>query len=314
MEHNNNSSWVRRSISISILLLVALGAITWLVKNRSIAPADNSNTKMRVVTSFYPLYFFAQQIGGDMVSVINLTPAGTEPHDYEPTPKDIAQIEKSKLLVLNGGGLEAWGDKVTKNIDQNNTRVVVAGKDIIEAAQAQEGTANIDPHIWLSLPLAIKMVEKIKMGIEQADPTNSSYYDARASVLEAKLADLHQEYQKGLASCVNTNIITSHAAFGYLGATYGLHPVSIAGLSPDTEPSPRQLGDIVQLARKNNTKYIFFESLVSPKLSETIAREVGAQTLVLNPLEGLTPDEIMGGSDYFTEMKINLKNLETACK
>lgn len=314
MEMNNNSSWIRKSITIAILFLVALGATIWLVKNRLVAPVDTSNTKMRVITSFYPLYFFAQQIGGDMVSVMNLTPAGTEPHDYEPTPKDITEIEKSKLLILNGGGLEAWGDKVTKNIDQDKTRVVVAGKDIIEAAQIEEGTANIDPHIWLSPPLAIKMIEKIKLGFEQSDPTNISYYDARASALQSKIADLHQEYQKGLAACVHTTIITSHAAFGHLGAAYGLHPVSIAGLSPDSEPSPRQLGDIVQLARKSNTKYIFFESLVSPKLSETIAREVGAQTLVLNPLEGLTPDEIAQGSDYFTEMKTNLKNLEMACK
>lgn len=305
MERNNNSPRARKIINISILIIIAAIAIVWLVKNR---PAENQGgTKIRVVTSFYPLYFFAQQIGGDKVSVVNLTPAGTEPHDYEPTPKDIVEIEKSKLLVLNGVGLEAWGDKVTKNINQNKTLVVVAGKNIVDGA-------NSDPHIWLSPQLATQMVEKIKVGLEQIDSVNTAYYEARASELKNNLSLLHTEYQKGLAGCQNKNIITSHAAFAYVGIAYGFRPVPIAGLSPDTEPSPRQLGDIVQVARKNNTKYIFFESLVSSKLSETIAREVGAQTLVLNPLEGLTPDEVAQGKDYFTEMRSNLQNLELACR
>ena len=131
-----------------------------------------------------------------------------------------------------------------------------------------------------------------------------------------KLDDLDRQYRRGLANCQEKNIVTSHAAFGYLATAYGLNQVSITGLSPDAQPSPRQLADIVKFTRANNVKYIFFESLVSPKLSKTIATEIGAQTMVLNPLEGLTDEEVSQGNNYFTEMENNLANLKTAleCK
>ena len=119
-------------------------------------------------------------------------------------------------------------------------------------------------------------------------------------------------YRQGLSNCAEKNIITSHAAFGYLATTYGLNQVSISGLSPDAEPSPQQLADIVKFAKDSHVKYIFFESLVSPKLSQAIANEVGAQTLVLNPIEGLSDEELAQGKDYFSIMRNNLKNLQTA--
>ncbi|MFZ2979333.1 MAG: zinc ABC transporter substrate-binding protein, partial [Candidatus Magasanikiibacteriota bacterium] len=265
---------------------------------------------------FYPLYFFASQIGGDKAQVINITPAGIEPHDYEPKAQDMAKIENSSLLILNGGGLESWGKNVEININPEHTKILTVGDGLLNRQITENGKESIDPHIWLSPEVSIKIVDKITEGFISVDFVNKDYYLANADILKERLSNLSLSYKQGLSNCVGKNIITSHTAFGYLAATYGFNQVSIAGLSPDAEPSTKQLVDIVKFAKLNNVKFIFFESLVSPKLSETIANEIGAQTLVLNPLEGLTADEVTQGKDYFSEMQNNLLNLEIAlqCK
>jgi zinc transport system substrate-binding protein len=271
-----------------------------------------TGAKIKVSTSFYPLYFFASQIGGDKAEVTNITPAGSEPHDYEPTAADILQIENSQLLILNGGGLEAWGNNVSQNINANFTKVIVAGEGLTTQQITENGQSVIDPHVWLSPTLAAQMVDKIVQGFIAVDPINQVYYQANADSLKAKLTILDREYAKGLSNCAQQDIVTSHAAFGYLAASYHLQQIPIAGLSPDAEPSPQQLVNLVSLVREQQIKYIFFESLVSPKLAQTMAHEVGAQTLILNPLEGLTATELAQGQDYFTEMRSNLINLQIA--
>lgn len=287
---------------------------------------ENNSPKIKVVTSFYPLYFFTSQIAGDKADVSNLIPSGAEPHGYEPTARDMAQIESSNLLVLNGGGLEGWGENIKSNFNKDKTKVVVAGEGLTTKTMeeeeheehAEEGHHHdgIDPHIWLSPILAQQMIDKIEFGLSEVDPNNSSYYKSNAEILKNKLSVLDEEFKKGLATCGDKNIITSHAAFAYLASAYGLNQISIAGLSSEEEPSSKEMAEIVKFAKDNNVKYIFFESLISPKLSETIAKEIGAQTLLLNPIGGLTEDEINSGKDYFTEMRSNLANLKIAlqCK
>jgi zinc transport system substrate-binding protein len=304
----------KKIIFYFILGIIFIGVLT-LIVNNIYKPTTQSN-KLQITTSFYPLYYLSQQIAGDKANVINITPAGAEPHDYEPTAQDIAQIENSKLLVLDGTGLEAWGSSIKQNLDPKNTTVLTVGEGLINQQVMENGQKVIDPHIWLSPPLVKQIVDKIAQAFIQIDPVNTSYYQANADALKTKLDSLDVQYKQGLANCAEKNIITSHAAFGYLATTYGLNQVPIAGLSPDAEPSPQQLADIVKFAKANNVKYIFFESLVSPKLSDTIATEVGAKTLVLNPIEGLTNDEIAQGKTYFTEMQNNLTNLRIAlqCK
>jgi zinc transport system substrate-binding protein len=298
-----------------ILGFIFIGVVSYFVKNIG-NPASTVQTKdtskIQVVASFYPLYFFSSQIGGDKALVTNIVPAGAEPHDYEPTAQDMAKMESSKLIVLNGGGLEAWSDDMKKNIDTKNTAIITAGEGLTTQQVTEDGETGTDPHVWLDPPLAEKMVDKITQGFQQVDPANKDYYQANANALKAKLSDLDLAYKQGLSSCKEKNIITSHAAFGYLAMTYGLNQVSIAGLSPDAEPSPSQLADIVKFAKDNNVKYIFFESLVSPKLSQTIATEIGAKTLVLNPIEGLSDEELAQGKNYLTVMQDNLTNLQTA--
>lgn len=302
----------QKDIIIFLVIVIVIVGGVWFFKSRATGPSAPVSTKLQVTTSFYPLYFFTTQIAGDRADVTNIIPTGAEPHDYEPSAQDIIEMTNSKLLLLNGGGLEAWGDKIAQVINPSHTLIVTVGQDITNQMVNENGANIVDPHIWLSPPLAKTIVEKIVAGFAQVDPNNSVYYEMNAQALLLKLDDLDNAYKTGLANCASADIITSHAAFGYLATAYHLNQIPIAGLSPDAEPSPKQLGDIVQLAKKDNIKYIFFESLASPKLSETIAHEVGAQTLVLNPIEGLTPDEVAQGNDYFTEMQKNLENLQLA--
>lgn len=310
---------------IVIILLVISGLFFW--ASRAVRQISNPSGKIPVAASFYPLYFFAAEIGGDKAAVINITPSGTEPHDYELTAQDIAKIEQSKLLILNGMGLEAWSENIQKNIDPKKTSVLTAnlGMDQVCSIDAKAHPLPLtekqkesicqrqaDPHIWVAPFMAENIVQNILDGYIKIDPANAAYYQANAAVLKNKLSELDLQYQKGLANCQLKTFITSHAAFGYLAAAYGLNQLSIAGLSPDAEPSPAQLADIAKQAKADNIKYIFFESLASPKLSQTIAAEIGAQTLVLDPLEGLTKEDITAGKNYFTVEENNLKNLQTA--
>jgi zinc transport system substrate-binding protein len=268
-----------------------------------------------ITTSFYPLYYFTTQIVGNNTEVVNLTPAGVEPHDFEPTARDIARIEDSTLLILNGFGLESWGERVKGEVASNGTQVIEMASAVSTALSNEEGK-GFDPHIWLDPVLAKEEVQLIDNAVSGSDPAHREVYKENTNRLLQKLTQLDTEYRQGLAQCSQNSFITSHSAFGYLAREYGLEQKSIAGLSPDAEPSSRQLADLTKFAKDNQVKYIFFESLVSPKLAETLAHEVGAETLVLNPLEGLTEEEMKEGKDYFSVMRENLKNLRIAleCK
>jgi zinc transport system substrate-binding protein len=293
---------MKNKFLILLTLIVIIAGGFYLAK-RNVAPTNNG--KLQITASFYPLYFFATQIGGDKADVKNITPAAAEPHDYDPTTQDIARIEKSNLLILNGG-VEAWGDKGT------NVTIVTAADGLLTRKLVEEGKTAQDPHVWLNPQLAKVEVAKITQAFIKIDAANSSYYQANEKILDDKLDNLDGQYKAGLASCQNKDIITSHAAFAYMGSRYGLNQVAISGLSPDEEPSSQQLADVANFAKAHNVKYIFFESLISPKLSETVANEIGAKTLVLDPLEGISENDMQQGKNYFTVMAENLKNLQEA--
>lgn len=291
---------------IGVLLFLAactfsLGMFTAYPKGTT----DVENT-LQITTSFYPLYFFASEIAGDKAIVRNITPAGAEPHEYDPSVRDIADIEKSSLLVLNGG-VEAWGDKVRGNLKELNVPIIEASEGLLKQR---------DPHVWLDPLLAKKEAHAIETALEKIDPSNALFYRQNLNVLDEKLDRLHDLFTKGLSSCETKDIVTSHSAFGYLASRYGLRQVSVTGLSPDEEPSVQQIAKVAEFAKKNNIRYIFFETLVNPKLSETVAQEIGAQTIVLDPIEGVSDDDRQAGKNYLTIMEDNLKNLQRAlsCK
>jgi zinc transport system substrate-binding protein len=304
----------RRLIFSSLLTvgLIMLGG--WLVfsQYQSQRQSAISGNQLAIVTSFYPLAFFAQQVGGDQVVVTNLTPSGAEPHDYELTPQDLATITRSKLLILNGGNLEVWGDKVKDNLRGAPVTIVTAGTGVITQSVLQGDTKVLDPHVWLDPVLAQTEVHAITVALVAADPAHTAYYQANEQRLLTRLQMLNLAWQQGLQHCSQSSIFTAHAAFGYLANRYGFTQVALTGLSPDAEPSPQRLAEITQRAKSQQVRYIFFESLVSPRLAETLAREVGAQTLLFNPLEGLTPAEQSAGADYFSIMRDNLEHVKMA--
>lgn len=302
----------KKSIITVCVMLLVVGIIFALLTLKSKISNTNSINKISVVTSFYPLYYFTSEIGKNYVSITNLTPSGAEPHDYEPSTQDILTIQKSKLLIINGAGLEPWVEKLTSDLAANHIKTIAVADTIADRSVVAEGQTQQDPHIWLDPVLAKTIASRITQALIDIDADHTIDYQKNATILEQKLDALDKNFKETLVNCKQKNIITAHAAFGYMAQQYGFTQVALTGLSPDQEPSPQTLAVIADQAKKDSIKYIFFESLVSPRLADTIAKEIGAQTLVFNPLEGLTPEEVSRGEDYFSVQQENLKTLKIA--
>nr|WP_288827250.1 metal ABC transporter substrate-binding protein [uncultured Clostridium sp.] len=284
--------------------------------------ADNSG-KLSVMASFYPMYDFAVKIGGDKVDVTNMVPAGTEPHDWEPATKDITSLEKADVFVYSGAGMEHWAEDVLKTLKNKNLTVAEASSGITlmkgherEEGESQEAESEehgeFDPHVWLSPVNAKKEMENIKDAFVKADPENEAYYQANYETYAGKFDELDKKFKDTLSPLPNKSVVVAHEAFGYLCNAYGLTQMGIEGLSPDSEPDPARMAEVIDFVKENKVKTIFFEDLVSPKVAETIAKETGAKTEVLNPLEGLTDEQLKDGDDYFSVMEKNLTVLKEA--
>lgn len=276
--------------------------------------ANPSQGKIRIVASFYSLAEFAKNVGGNYADVINITPAGAEPHDYEPTPQDIAKIYDAKLFIFNGNGVDNWADKIQNDLQSKGIAVVKISDhmDSFKNNSLDQRENKADPHFWLDPINAEKETDLIADALIQIDPARQEEYDQNRDNFKNQLALLDREYKTGLADCRLHTIVASHNAFNYLARRYNFDVLYILGLTPDQEPSPQTIAQTANLAKEKGIKHIFFETLVSPKLSETIANEIGAKILVLNPIEGLTNKEISAGKNYISVMKDNLNNLRTA--
>lgn len=305
----------RRMLRIASFTLVAaalLAAGFVVARDRMPRTREAADRRLRVVASFYPLYFFASKIGGDAAIVFNVTPAGAEPHEYELTPQDLVRIETSDLVLLNGLDFEPWGNRILADQQNQLPGVITVGEEAAILYKTGDGGRILNPHVWLSPPLARRMIEVIVEAFVSLDAARAEGFRANAAALQMRLTELDTAYRLGLRACRLRDIITSHAAFGYLAAEYGFNEIPIAGVSTDDEPSAREIADIAAFAKRNGITHIFFESLTSPELAKTIAEEAGAKTLALNPLEGLTDAEITEGKDYITEMTQNFHNLQIA--
>jgi zinc transport system substrate-binding protein len=304
-----------RAWTFVVIAFVIVGSAI-LAANRASLHKGKSDA-IQVTATFYPLAEFARQVGGDRVQVTTLIKPGVEPHDYDPTPRDVAGIYKSAMFVYNGAGLEPWVGKVQKDLRAGNVMMVDASSQIELRQQdpaEHEAESATDPHIWMDPQLAMKEVDNVRKGLVAVDPKHAYDYIARAEAYTKKLQDLDKAFQSGLANCQSKDIVTSHQAFSYLAARYGLNAVGIAGLSPEDEPTPQKLAEVADFARAHNITHIFFETAVSPKLSETIAHEVGAKTISFDPLESLTSGQIKAGKNYISIQKDNLKSLQTALR
>ena len=289
---------------LSLIFLIITASLFFFyqqAKNKNGQPPDDG--KLKVTASFYPLAYFAEQISGGLAEVSSITPLGIEPHDFEPTPKDIIKIKSSDVFLFIGGGFDSWAGKTAKDLKSDK---------IISLELSSHFKPINNPHIWLDPALAQKEALIIRDALIEADPLNKDGYIYNGEIFVSKLANLDVKYQQGLANCEVRDIIVPHDAFSHLAGRYNLTVVSIAGLSPDQEPSPRQLGEIIKLIREKNIRFIFFEPLANKKFAETIALEANAGMLSLNPIEGLAEDKIEMGKDYFSIMEENLNNLRKA--
>jgi zinc transport system substrate-binding protein len=272
--------------------------------------ASAQTPRLKVMGAFYPLYEWARQLGGERIEAVNLVSVGAEPHEYEPNPRDIRRIHEMDIAIDMGASFQPGLDRVLRGVrGRKPIRLTVSEGMSLRPMPGSGKDAPPDMHIWLDPVLSQQMVKKIAAVLAQADPPGRTIYEANAEAYAKKLEALDREYSAGLAACQHREVITSHAAFAYLLERYGLRQFAIRGLSPNTEPSPRQLARLATLAKERGIKAIFYETLVSPKIAETLAREVGAKTLVLNPIEGLTTAEQAQGKDYLALMRDNLANL-----
>ncbi len=345
---------------------------------------DNENKieieieKIKVYASIYPMYDFAKRIGKDRIDLELMVSPGAEPHDWEPTAKLMAKLEKADVLIYNGVQMEMWADKVIGTLDNEDLIVVEASEGIEllkfdghhdhdhnhedghhdhdhdheeghhdhdhdhedehhdhdhdvhnhedkhdkhdhehEEEKHEEHNhvhGDYDPHIWLDPIKAIDQAENIKNALVIADEENKDFYEANFKEFADKLTALDKKFNEELKDRQIDDIVVAHAAFGYLADRYELNQIAISGLSPQEEPSAAKMAEITDLVKEHKIKYVFYETLTSPKLSEIIAGETGAKTEVLNPLEGLTQEDIEAGKDYISVMEDNLESLKKALR
>lgn len=257
---------------------------------------------MAVVASFYPLAEAAARVGGGGVAVTNLTPAGAEPHDLELSPDQVDRIEDARIVFYFGGGFQP---AVERAVRRAGGRVV----DLLAGEVARQGD---DPHVWLDPTLMKGIVERIRSAYAEEDAAGAPGYRSRADAYAQELDDLDRAFREGLRDCDRRDIVTSHAAFGYLTRQYGLTQHAVAGLSPESEPEPGRLAELAARVRSLGVTTVFYESLVSPKVAQSVAREANVRTAVLNPLEGLSEEERDAGKNYVSIMRENLATLRAA--
>ena len=307
-------------------LSLALSACSSATEDASPSQSASATGEVVIVhAAFYPLEFLAKTIGGDQIQVISLTVPGAEPHDMELTPVQVAELENTSLALYIEGFMPAVDEAIEASVpdralDLSTTVTLLEGEAHSEEGHSDEGGHSddevatdddhghgaYDPHIWLDPANMISMANAVSGRLIAIDPARSDLYSANTAALVAELEALDQEFTSGLANCEQKEIVTSHDAFGYLANAYGFEQHGIAGLSPDTEPSPARLVEISEMVIAEGITTIYYETLVSPAIAETVANETGATTAVLDPIEGL----VEGSTDTFiTVMQANLQAL-----
>ena len=273
---------------------------------------SDSKKKVTVTAAFFPLAAAVAQVGGSLVKVTNLTPAGVEPHDIELNTQQAESVLDADLAVMVGNGFQPQVEDIAADRSGPTLNVLKALPINAGDKKVEEGDATaLDPHVWLDPVLYQSVVDAIASALSKVDPNHAADYTANAAAYNAKLVALNTEYETGLANCSRQLLVTAHEAFGWLTQRYGLTPEGIAGISPDAEPNPQRLADLTDLVEKKGVTTIYTEDLVSPKVARTLAREAGGlKTATLNPLEGLTAKQIKAGATYISEMQDNLQAIQ----
>ena len=306
------------SITVTAVTLVAASGMTDIVvgqnQQQQPVPPSNNMSKLRVIASFFPLYDFARNIGGDRADVSVMVPAGIEPHDWEPTPRDIADAQNADMIVYNGAGFESWISGISAKFVVDTSRGIqlmeggeeeheegheveqaenmttpvtttnattTANNNNATATTEQEDVrevhveeSNLDPHIWLDPALAKKQVEAIRDGFVQIDPVNSDYYSQNAQRYIAELDSLDSFIRSELSNCTLKDFIAFHDSFSYFANRYNLTQHSVHGISPEGDVLPQRIQEIKDLATTLGINVIYAEDLVDPRLANVIAGEI----------------------------------------
>lgn len=280
--------------------------------------ASAGQDRVQALASFYPLEFLLQAVGGDLVDVGSLAPAGAEPHDLELSPAQVAQLPGTDLVlylsdfqpavdhavaetgahaldIASAVDLESWADHTEADHD---------GEDHAEDGHDH---GSLDPHFWLDPHRMSAAATAVADALSEIDPDNAATFERNAAALANDLLSIDEAYQDGLASCDSSVIVASHEAYGYLADAYGLQQAGVSGLDPESEPSPARLREISEIVRAEGVRTIFTESLVNPRVAQVLADDLGIGTAVLDPIEALTPTS--DGADYLAIMRSNLESL-----
>lgn len=308
---------------VSILLL-AVFLITGLAGCRGERQRSAEKPRMKVVTTLFPLFDFAGKVGREKVEVTLLLPPGVEPHDFEPKPKDLATIQEADVFVYTGSTMEPWVQKILKAIDTRNLVVIDASREVnLRSVENDdhdgEGHAHrdhlsgrhSDPHIWLDFANAQLMVKNIAQGFSKKHPEDSDFYTRNALIYNNQLQRLDDEYRAGLGECKTRFFLHGgHFAFNYLARRYNLTYISVHGVSPNSEPSPAHVIDMINKMKRYHVSHIFTEELSSPRVAETIAKETGAELRPLSPAHNVTKEQMEQHITFIDIMKTNLAMLQ----
>ncbi|WP_264737653.1 metal ABC transporter solute-binding protein, Zn/Mn family [Cytobacillus firmus] len=301
--------------------------------------ALGSNEELKILTTVYPLQFFAEQIAGDQASVDSILPLGADTHTYEPTTNDMIKIAESDAFIYNGAGLDSYAEQISESIQSEDVKILEASKGIklekhvhnhegeggsheSDHTHEEEGSheeehaghnhGDQDPHVWLDPIRSIQQAEHIKDLLVELKPEQEEIFNQNFEELKGKLENLDQDFRAQLESLPGNKIIVSHAAYGYWEKAYGIEQIAVSGLSPANEPSHKEVQTIIKTAEKYGLKHVFFEQNVTPKVADSVRKEIDAEALRIHNLSVLTEEDIKTNEDYFTLMQHNLEELTIA--
>jgi zinc transport system substrate-binding protein len=304
---------------VSLLLIFALCGC----QKSSPPKSKESGRKISVVTTLFPLYDFARNICGDKADVTLLLPPGVEAHSFEPKPADLVTISKADVFIYTNPVMEPWATKLLKGVAQPSLCVVdaslgaamlTAGKQSHEekdhACEEHDHAGSVDPHLWLDFKNAAIMVDNLAAAISAKDSANANYYKAKAAAYKAELQKLDTEFSSGLTNCEKRTFLHGgHYAFGYLANRYGLTYRSAQAVNPDAEPTPSTIAELLKMVKADGLKYVYAEELVSPRISDMIAKETGVKILMLHGAHNISKDDLSGGATFIGLMRKNLESL-----
>ena len=299
----------------ALILIIAVFATAGIyLLTQPSTPQTGTDTKLNVIATFYPLYDFAQNVGGDKVTVTILVPETVDVHDFEPTPSSISAVSTADILIYNGVGLEPWIAGIVSASDNPDLVQVDTSQGITllpVQQQFQSGNQTFDPHIWLNPVDAQQQIRNILQGLIQTDPADSQYFTQNANNYIAQLEELNQQAINATTATATNRFVTFHEAFSYFAHQYNITQVPILGPFEE-EPSAGDIQNVIEAIHQYHLRYVGYESLENPAISQSISTQTNALLIEMNPIEGLTDEQKTAGDNYITLMQQNIESIHLA--